>query len=159
MKTELERQHEHENCRKQLIVDKHNLDTELCQQSSRFDFAGQRWAEALSWQATLKSQLNELDNKVEEVYARTSLKIREQLKAKGEKTTEDLIKAMTIVHEDVQKSKEEYLRVERALINAQTWTNKWESTKKAFESRGPDIRDMGSLLLAGYFQVDSIKIK
>lgn len=146
-----------QKARNGLIVDKHNLDLELCQQSVKFDEAGQGYAEAVVRRDTAKYVLNSLDNQIKTCYASTSISIRNKLKASGEKSTEDLIKCMIISDPDMIKLEEQRLQAEQEFITATYWTNRWESVKDAYNGRGPNIREVGTLLIAGYYQVDSVK--
>jgi small-conductance mechanosensitive channel len=140
-----------------LIVDKHNLDLELCQQSVKFDQAGQEYAKALAKKDNAKFALNSLDNQIKTLYASTSIRIRNQLKATGEKSTEEMIRCMIITDPEIIKLEEQRLLAELEYIDTTYWANRWESVKDAYNGRGPNLREVGALLMAGYYQVDSVK--
>lgn len=133
----------HEQCVEGLQFNKHELDTAILHHGELFFKVSERVAH-------YSSVRDEAKKRMEESYARNSLRIREQATEEGRKLTEDLVKQLTLLDEDY---KEDSIRFLRAKWETEVWT----ALKDSYNARGYMIKEMAELWKANYFNTESIK--
>jgi hypothetical protein len=133
----------YEQCKEGLKFNKHELDTAILHHGELFFNVSERVAH-------YSSIRDEAKKRMEESYARNSLRIREQATEEGRKLTEDLVKQLTLLDEDYREDSKRYLR-------AKWETDVWAALKDAYNARGYMIKEMAELWKANYFNTESIK--
>jgi hypothetical protein len=133
----------HDQCTEGLKFSKHDLDTAILQHGELFYKVSERVA-------YYTSMRDEAKKRMEESYARNSLRIREQATEEGRKLTEDLVKQLTLLDEDYKEDSITYL-------HAKWETDVWTALKDSYTSRGFMIKEMAELWKANYFNTDVIK--
>lgn len=132
----------YEQCVEGLVFSKHNLDEALLQHSELFYRCGEMVAK-------YSSIRDEAKKRMEESYARNSLRIREECVQEGRKATEDLIKQLTLLDDDYKEDCSTYLRAK--------WESEiWSALKDAYSSRGFMVKEMAELWKASYFNTETI---
>lgn len=123
-----------------LIIDKHDLDTELLSQADLFYRVAQEYAEAVSIKDAQYEFLKETD-------AKLNLLIRKQFE--GIKITEAQISASVLNHDEHKAVFQEWLGDKEK-------ADKIGHLKEAFIQRSYMLRDLAQLYIAGYFSEKSI---
>lgn len=140
---DLEDLHLYEQCVEGLQFSKHELDIAILHHGELFFKVSVNVAH-------YSSIRDEAKKRMEESYARNSLRIREQATEEGRKLTEDLVKQLTLLDEDY---KEDSIRFLRAKWETEVWT----ALKDSYNARGYMIKEMAELWKANYFNTESIK--
>lgn len=133
----------HAQCMEGLKFSKHDLDTAILQHGELFYKVSERVA-------YYTSMRDEAKKRMEESYARNSLRIREQATEEGRKLTEDLVKQLTLLDDDYKEDSVTYLR-------AKWETDVWSALKDSYTSRGFMVKEIAELWKANYFNTDAIK--
>lgn len=132
----------HEQCVEGLVFSKHDLDAALLQHSELFYRCGEMVAK-------YSSVRDEAKKRMEESYAKNSLRIREECVQEGRKVTEDLVKQLTLLDDDYKEDCTTYLR-------AKWEADVWDALKDAYSSRGFMIKEMAELWKASYFNTETV---
>jgi len=130
-------------CTVGLQFNKHELDEAILHHGELFFTVSERVA-------NYSSIRDEAKKRMEESYARNSLRIREQATEEGRKLTEDLVKQLTLLDDDYKEDSICYLR-------AKWETDVWTALKDAYNARGYMIKEMAELWKASYFNTEAIK--
>ena len=123
-----------------LLIDKHNLDTEILSQADLFYRVAQRYAEAVSIRDEMHEVLKETD-------AEVNLAIRHE--NSGTKITEAQINATVLKHKFHMEAFGNWL-------TAKEEADKAGNLKEAFIQRSYMLRDLAQLYIAGYFSEKSV---
>jgi len=123
-----------------LIIDKHDLDTEILSQADLFYRVAQQYTQA----ASIKDEMYEV---LKETDAEINLAIRHQ--NTGNKITEAQINATVLQHKDHRGAFGDWL-------TAKEEADKAGHLKEAFIQRSYMLRDLAQLYIAGYFSEKSV---
>jgi hypothetical protein len=125
-----------------LEIDKHDLDNVVTQQASLF-------FEVSRISAVVSSLEDNAKQEFKTVEAEVNLDIREDCLNKNIKTTENFIAALILCDD-------RYIRASRDYIYVCREAEKWKALKDAFIQRSFMIRELSSLLIAGYYTQSTI---
>lgn len=125
-----------------LMIDQHDLDTELLSQADLFYRVAQQYTEA----AAIKDEMHEA---VKTADAKRNLIIREEYDTLGKKITEAQINATVLAHLDHTEAFKDWL-------NAKEEADKLGHLKEAFLQRSYMLKDLAQLYIAGYFSEKSV---
>lgn len=129
-----------EEARERIKINKHDLDTELIQQSVLFDEIAERAVMSASTR-------DEMKRKTDETYAKRARYFRDTAK---EKITEGRIAELTELDPAYMKAKDAF---EEAKLEASLWSVK----KETYLQRGLMLRELCGLYTAGYFSTTSVQ--
>ena len=125
-----------------LLIDKHDLDTELLSQADLFYRVAQEYTKAVS----IKDEAYEL---MKETDANLNLSIREAAEQAQEKITEAKISATVLSHD-------QHSQIFSKWLNAKEESDKLGHLKEAFIQRSYMLRDLAQLYIAGYYSEKSV---
>lgn len=123
--------------RKNLKINKYQLDEEIVQQSENYFSVAEQYANVVSLR-------DEAYEKLKQVDADLYLDIRDRLAHSGEKATEATVNSLVMVDEEHVKQYEVYLEHKRQSETLQ-------ALKDAFSQRSFMLRDLAQLYISGYY--------
>lgn len=132
----------YEELSESLPFSKHDLDEAILQHSELYFATSEQYAVACS----LRDEAKKL---MEETYAKSNIRIRDQLSNDGKKVTEDFIKQLTLLDEEYKEATNKFLKCKLT-------ADLWGILKESYSSRGYMIKEIAELWRASYFSTTAI---
>ena len=135
-------QNQQRSNRSELIIDKHALDREVCEQSARLNDVGQEAARLASVRDSAK-------DRAKVVAAERAIAIRAELTDSGGRVTESQIEARLMTDADRIDAQRDLIQAERDCAEA-------EARRDAWRERGYMLRTLADLYASGYWASASL---
>lgn len=126
-----------------LKIDRDNLDEEIEQQASLYYTVA-------SEAARVQSRADKIENQLKRVSAGIDADVRKKADKKGEKLTENMVKARVSQHDDHKTLSKDLLKEKRRF-------DQLSALSEAFKQRSWMLRELVNLYVSGYFADSAVR--